>query len=132
MIRLAFLELLLFTSPFILFALWRLSMKATEEVVEHKPAPTLILSAIGGFLAAAGFVFLVLTSHAGDSGHTTYVPPRLSDGTINRAEFNNNPGEAPQQDTRNFGEPSNHTVTRDLGDVAEDEDEDDGGSPQPR
>jgi len=126
MIRLAFLEVLLFASPFILFALWRLSMKATEEVVDHKPAPAIILSALGGLLAAAGFVFLVLTSHAGDSNNSTYVPPRLNNGEIGRAEFNNNPGEAPRHETRIFAQPDASD------DDAEDEDGDDGGAPQPR
>ncbi len=125
MIRLAFLEILLFAAPFILFALWRLSMKATEDVADHKPAPALILSAIGGFLAAAGFVAMVLMADSGDSEHTTYVPPRLGEGGIERAQFNNNPGEAPPRDRRIFAQPE-----------ATDEDtagdEDDGGTPQPR
>lgn len=122
MARLALIEILLFATPFLLFVLWRLSMKATEEVADHKPAPTIILSAIGGFLAAAGFVFMVLTSHAGDSEHTTYVPPSLSNGDIDRAEFNNNPGEAPPRETRNFAQP----------DDEEAEDDDDDGAPRPR
>jgi len=124
MIRLAFLEILLFASPFILFALWRLSMKATEEVVDHKPAPAIILSALGGFLAAAGFVFLVLTSHAGDSEHSTYVPPRLDNGEIGGAEFNDDPGESPPRENRIFAQPEANDPQA--------EDEDDGGSPQPR
>lgn len=128
MTRLALIEILLFATPFILFALWRLSMQATAEVVDHKPAPVLVLSAIGGFLAAAGFVALVLFSHSGDSEHTTYVPPRLGDGGIERAEFNDNPSEDREGDTRNFGEPSDHTVTIDL----DEEPDDDDGTPQPR
>lgn len=132
MIRLALLEILLFASPFILFALWRLAMRATDEVVDHKPAPTILLSAIGGFLAAAGFVILVFTARTGDSGHTTYVPPRLTNGEIGGAEFNNNPGDAPRHEPRNFGQPSNHTVTTDLEEGEDDEDGDDGDSPQPR
>ena len=128
MIRLAFLEILLFASPFILFALWRLSMKATEEVAEHKPAPALILSAIGGFLAAAGFVALVLLAESGDSSHTTYVPPRLGEGGIERAQFNNNPGEAAPRDRRIFAQPD----ASDDDETPEDEDGDDGGTPQPR
>ncbi|GJL97724.1 MAG: hypothetical protein DHS20C06_15410 [Hyphobacterium sp.] len=123
MARLALLEILLFALPFLLFMFWRLSMKATEEIGDHKPAPTIILSAIGGFLAAAGFVFMVLTSHAGDSEHTTYVPPSLSNGGIDRAEFNNNPGEAPPRETRIFAQP-------DTDQTGDDEDDDD--SPQPR
>ncbi|WP_420433782.1 DUF6111 family protein [Hyphobacterium sp.] len=127
MVRLAFLEMLLFLTPFIAFALWRLSMQATVEIAEHQPAPVWILSAIGGFLAAAGFVFLVFMSDTGDSEHSTYIPPRLGADGIERAEFNNQPGEAPPQDFRNFGEPSDHTVTTDL-----DEEEDDGDPPSPR
>ncbi|WP_421790689.1 DUF6111 family protein [Hyphobacterium sp.] len=131
MARLALIEILLFATPFILFALWRLSMQATAEVVDHKPAPVLILSAIGGFLAAGGFVALVLFSHSGDSEHTTYVPPRLGEGGIERAEFNDNPTEEQRGDTRNFGEQSDYTG-------ATQGEEDDGGgntddgSPQPR
>ncbi|WP_421787739.1 hypothetical protein [Hyphobacterium sp.] len=127
MVRLAFFEMLLFLTPFIAFALWRLSMQASAEIAEHKPAPVWILSAIGGFLAAAGFVFLVFISDTGDSEHTTYVPPRLGADGIQRAEFNDNPGEAPPEDARNFGQPSDHTVTTDL-----DEEEDDGDPPRPR
>lgn len=128
MIRLAFLEILLFAAPFILFALWRLSMKATEEAAEHKPAPTLILSAIGGFLAAAGFVAMVLLADSGDSEHSTYVPPRLGEGGIERAQFNNNPGEAAPRDRRIFAQPD--AADTDTGDDAGDED--DGGTPQSR
>lgn len=124
MIRLAFLEMLLFLTPFIAFALWRLSMQATAEIAEHKPAPVWILSAIGGFLAAAGFVFLVFASDTGDSEHTTYVPPRLGEGGIERAEFNDNPGERPAEDSRNFGERSDYTGSSD--------EDDDDGSPEPR
>jgi len=127
MIRLAFLEILLFATPFILFALWRLSMKATEEVVDHKPAPTIVLSAIGGLLAALGFVLLVFTARTGDTGHTTYVPPRFTNGEIGGAEFNDNPGETPSHETRVFARPD---ASDDDG--TDDEDGDDGGSPQPR
>ena len=127
MVRLAFLELLLFLTPFIAFALWRLSMQATAEIAEHQPAPVWILSAVGGFLAAAGFVLLVFMSDTGDSEHSTYIPPRLGADGIERAEFNNQPGQAPPQDSRNFGEPSDHTVTTDL-----DEEEDDADPPSPR
>jgi hypothetical protein len=127
MARLAFLEILLFATPFLLFVLWRLSMKATTEIGDHKPAPTIILSAIGGFLAAAGFIFMVLTSHAGDSEHTTYVPPSLSNGDIDGAEFNNNPGNAPPRETRIFAQPE-----ADESATAEDAEEDDDGAPQPR
>lgn len=126
MIRLAFLEILLFASPFILFALWRLSMKATDEVAEHKPAPALILSAVGGFLAATGFVVLVLTADSGDSDNSTYVPPRLGSDGIERAQFNNNPGEAPPRERRIFAQPE------DTSDADKDGDEDNGGAPQPR
>lgn len=128
MIRLALLEMLLFASPFILFALWRLSMQATQEVAEHKPAPTLVLSAVGGLLAAAGFVALVLMADSGDSEHSTYVPPRLGEGGIERAQFNNNPGEAAPQDRRIFAQPD----ASDDDETPEEEDGDDGGAPQPR
>ncbi|MEE2526463.1 DUF6111 family protein [Hyphobacterium sp. HN65] len=121
MIRLAFLEMLLFLTPFIAFALWRLSMQATAEIAEHKPAPVIALSAIGGFLAAAGFVFLVFASDTGDSEHTTYVPPRLGEGGIERAQFHDNPGEEVAADDRNFGERSDYTG-------ASEEDDDDGPS----
>jgi hypothetical protein len=126
MARLALMEILLFAAPFLIFMLWRMSMKATAEIGEHKPAPTIILSAIGGFLAAAGFVFMVLTSHAGDSEHTTYVPPSLGNDGIDRAEFNNNPGEVPPHETRIFARP-------DTDDTVDDDDgEDDDDAPQPR
>ena len=131
MIRLALLEILLFASPFILFALWRLSMQATQEVAEHKPAPTLVLSAVGGLLAAAGFVALVLTADSGDSAHTTYVPPRLGEGGIERAQFNNNPGEAAPRDRRIFAQPETGDDDA-TPDEDGDEDGDDGGAPQPR
>ena len=79
MIRLAFYELLLFLLPFIAFALWRLSMKATAEVADHKPAPVWILSAAGGILAAIGLIFLVFTADIGGGGLEEFQPPGLDD-----------------------------------------------------
>ncbi len=122
MIRIAFLEILLFATPFMLFALWRLAMTASAEVAEHRPAPTMILSGIGGFLAAGGLILFVFFAQSGDSEHSNYQPPRLENGGVRNAEFNDTPGERPNSDTRNFG-----TAAQD-----EDGEDDDEDPPRPR
>tara|TARA_R110002072_G_scaffold19901_1_gene73265 strand:- start:158 stop:535 length:378 start_codon:yes stop_codon:yes gene_type:complete len=116
MLRISLLELSLFLLPFALFAMWRLGMSlSAEDTGEVRPAPNLILAAIGTLLAAIGFVVIVLMGGAEGSGDDRrYVPPRLEGDRIRQGEFSDEvtTRQPPNAQERPFGQPSEHSDGR--------------------
>ena len=85
MIRRILYELLLFLSPFALYAAyWRLAAREQAEGVRHAH-PWTWLFASGLLLVAASLVYWGLT--AGEPADRTYVPPHVENGQVVPGHF---------------------------------------------
>lgn len=85
MIRIAFIEILLFLLPFLVYAGWRFVVHEARGRAVIGDAPVLVLIAIGLSLFAAGLFYMA--SYETESTEGRYVPPVYRDGKIVPGHF---------------------------------------------
>ena len=87
MSRVMIFDALLFLSPFILFALWRMMFHGARGHREiYDDAPFLALFLVGVILGTGGLYFIA-SSHKPEKPQAIYVPPRLENGKIRPGHF---------------------------------------------
>ena len=80
--RFALVLLIMFSLPFIGFAIWRVFRKDDAPKM-----PVHVLIIIGGVLSVLAMLALALTSIEGDRYDGAYTPQRLEDGEIRPGQF---------------------------------------------
>jgi len=83
MLRVILIQLLLFATPFVVWALYVLMVqrRSLASGGAFNDAPVAWLLGLGTAMVAAGLVYLAVFSGT-PAGDGTYVPPRMEDGRI--------------------------------------------------
>lgn len=87
MMRIALIELILFSLPFLIYFTYRalLARLREESRGAFKAWPMQILLIAGGTVTLLGFVFFAFNS--GEGGDTVYIPAHIEDGKVISGRF---------------------------------------------